>query len=71
MTNEDSIRRAADSMHRQFGSIHALICNAAIALDVPWSPRPLSKNCAYQTLLCNFYGSLWCCEHFLPLISQG
>ena len=75
VTHEESVSTAAKTLKKHLtennSSLHAIINNAGVGFDFPWSEKPFQPEIASNTLQCNFYGVLRVCSDFFPLLDKG
>lgn len=75
VTHEKSVSNAGATLKEYLKenghSLNAIINNAGVGFDFPWSKKPFQPKYAYNTLQCNFYGVLRVCSDFVPLLQKG
>ncbi|EME30314.1 Carbonyl reductase [NADPH] 1 [Galdieria sulphuraria] len=62
-----SVKNCAAWVQDTFGHLDILVNNAGIF----YKTGPLSKEVARHTMDVNFYGTLYCCQYFIPLLREG
>ncbi|WP_040951309.1 SDR family oxidoreductase [Gorillibacterium massiliense] len=69
--DEDSVRAASEQVRKQWGTVDALVNNAAVLLGREQLLENLSLADMEETFQINLYGPVRVCKHFLPLISAS
>eukprot|EP00871_Galdieria_phlegrea_P002650 jgi/Galph1/3386/GphlegSOOS_G2052.1 len=67
VSDASSVKNCAAWIHDTFGYLDILVNNAGIFFKT----GPLNKEVARKTMDVNFYGTLYCCQYFLPLLREG
>lgn len=74
VTKEESISEASKELQRYLSStgykLDAIINNAGVGFDFPWSKKPFHPEIASKTIECNFYGVLRVCSYFTPMLEK-
>ena len=71
VTEEESIRRTAAYVDRDFGRLDVLVNNAGISLDVGIPTLELDALTIRETMETNLIGALRMCQAFVPLMQRG
>lgn len=67
VSDVSSVKTCAAWIQETFGYLDILVNNAGIF----YKTGPLTKQVARHTMDVNFYGTLYCCQYFLPLLREG
>lgn len=71
VADEDSVRRAAETVASETGILHVLVNNAGIILDPKRPPSEARMEDIKATFEVNLYGPIRVTQAFLPLIKAG
>jgi len=71
VTDEDSVKRAAQQVAEQFGKVDVLINNAAILLGREQTIEEADMRLVEQSMDVNLYGPMRVVKHFLPLMRKA
>ena len=71
VADEDSVRRAAETVARETGVLHVLVNNAGIILSPTRPPSEARMEDIKATFEVNLYGPIRVTQAFLPLIKAG
>jgi len=71
VADEDSVRRAAETVASETGILHVLVNNAGIILDRTRPPSEARMEDIKATFEVNLYGPIRVTQAFLPLIKAG
>ena len=71
VADEDSVRRAAETLAGETGALHVLVNNAGIILDRTRPPSEARMEDIKATFEVNLYGPIRVTQAFLPLIKAG
>ncbi|MFC0612665.1 SDR family oxidoreductase [Scopulibacillus daqui] len=71
VTNEDTIKAAAQQIDKAFGSLNVLINNAGINVDNGKSPSQLALDELQKTFETNVFGTFAVTKALLPLIKKS
>jgi NAD(P)-dependent dehydrogenase (short-subunit alcohol dehydrogenase family) len=71
VADEDSVRRAAETVTSETGVLHVLVNNAGIILDRTRPPSEARMEDIKATFEVNLYGPIRVTQAFLPLIKAG
>ncbi len=71
ITSETSIKKAKDTIEKDFGKLDALINNAGVWLDFGMPMLEVSMNVIEDTFKVNTFGVIATIKHFLPLLKKS
>ena len=71
VTNEKSIRSAAERIGKDFGRLDVLVNNAAIAIDHGEAPSEVGIDLVRKTYETNFFGVIAVTQAMLPLLRKA
>jgi len=71
VADDDSVRRAADTVASETGVLHVLVNNAGVILDRTRPPSEARMEDIKATFEVNLYGPIRVTQAFLPLIKAG
>lgn len=71
VTDEESVRRAADTVNERYGRLDVIINNAAILLGRESTIEELDMQMMVESMDVNLYGPMRVVKHFLPLIRKN
>ncbi|MEE9275078.1 MAG: SDR family oxidoreductase [bacterium] len=71
VTEAESVRRAAESVEKEFGRLDILVNNAGINVHRGANALNLPVEVLRETMEANAYGPLLLCQTFLPLLKKS
>ena len=71
VADDDSVRRAAETVGREIEALHVLVNNAGIVLDLATAPSELSMDDVKATYEVNLFGPIRVTQAFAPLLKAA
>jgi len=71
VADDDSVRRAAETVGREIEALHVLVNNAGIVLDLATAPSELSMDDLKATYEVNLFGPIRVTQAFAPLLKAA